>query len=85
MSPFSVLALLRPSTPSVTRMADACRLANSRVQCCTAFSSAPTAMVFSAAGKPGNGSCSWVPVRKSMAAPLKFSVPSALATGVPFR
>ncbi|CUJ75765.1 Uncharacterised protein [Achromobacter sp. 2789STDY5608621] len=42
-------------------------------------------MVLSDAGKPGSGSCSCVPVRKSIDAPLKFSEPSSLATGVPFR
>ncbi|CUK12909.1 Uncharacterised protein [Achromobacter xylosoxidans] len=85
MSPFDVSARLRPSTASVTRTADNWRLVNRRTQGCVAFSSVLTPMVFSDAGKPGNGSCHCVPVRKSIDTLEKLSVPSSLATGVPFK
>lgn len=85
MSPFLVSARLSPSTASVTRTADACRLVNRRVHGWLDLSSALMPMVLSEAGKPGSGSCNCVPVRKSIDAPLKFNEPSSLATGVPFR
>ncbi|MNV30823.1 hypothetical protein D3C71_1221060 [compost metagenome] len=77
--------MLSPATASVMRTADNVTLVIVRTQGTALVSSMPTPVVDSDAGKPGNGSCICVPVRKSIEIPGKFRDPSAFATGVPSR
>jgi hypothetical protein len=85
MSPVVVLLYCRLGTLRRTRTADMVTSDSDCVHGVVDFSSSPTAVSFSTPEKPDMYVCDCVPARESTCTSVKFSVPSALATGVSLR